>query len=170
MTDISLGESARLYIYKKAKKYSETFLYSISKTLFKKQDNSRHILYTKSRTLYGMHFSWIFHFFIIQEAWHFFLQDVFIYKKRETSQKAGQLALYFYTQKYGNFALRNFSLNFEIGGGERTFFIQKTMHFALDFISKKTMHLRYVFKAKSLTLCVTYLYAKTMHFALRFNI
>ena len=131
----------------------------------------------------------------IQEAWHFALQDVFIYKKEDTLrypifheifevgiytksmtlcvtwrfciQKDGHFAksktifVTFYIQKYGHFALPDFSWNFWNwwkGGG---YFYMKKKHFALSFYMQKTMHfsLRF-YSQKSLTLCVTFLYKK----------
>ena len=55
----------------------------------------------------------------------------------DTSKKERQFALRFYIQKYGHFALRNFSLNFEIGGGGGGIFVRK-----------KLCTLRYVFISK----------------------
>ena len=46
MTAISKRQCARFYIYKKVKKL-QIVLYTKSKTLCKKQDNSRYFLYTK---------------------------------------------------------------------------------------------------------------------------
>ena len=51
MTAIRETQRARFYIHKK-QKYCQTFLYTQIETLFKKQDNFRYVLYTKSLTLY----------------------------------------------------------------------------------------------------------------------
>ena len=62
------------------------------------------------------------------------LPNVFIYKKPDTFQKAGQFPLGFYIQKAIHLTLRDFHENFEVGS-----YIQKAGHFALSevFIYKK---------------------------------
>ena len=107
-------------------------------------------LFTKSHTLYVTQFFikvLSLAFIYIQNAWYFALRGVFIYKKQDSSKKTRQFVLFFEIQKAWHFALRDFSLNFwnwRRGGG----------HF---------------YKQKN-SLCVKFLYAKTMYFPLRFYI
>ena len=81
----------------------------------------------------------------IQKKWHFALRDVFIYKKLDSSQKAGQFAIRLYIQKSGTFTLRDFPLNFwNLRRGEGNLFIKKTMYFAWHFYIEKQCTLRFV--------------------------
>ena len=105
----------------------------------------------------------------MQKVWHFALHDVFIYKNPDTSQKARQFTLSFYIQKYGHFALRNFSLNFSNWWrGRGTFFDTKNNALCVTFLYAKKCTLRYVFIYKSLTLCDRFLYAKNNALCVKF--
>ena len=96
---------------------------------------------------------------------------LFIYKNPDTSQKARQFALRFYIQTARHFVLRGFSLKKINLRRERsillnknyalyvTFYIKKTMHFALRFYVQKSRHFALHFYIQ-----------KMMHFALRFYI
>ena len=68
-TDLSKTQRTLFYIYKK-KQYCETFLYTKSRTLFKKQDNLRYVcIYKKLDTLRHAIFHEIFEIGIcIQKA------------------------------------------------------------------------------------------------------
>ena len=87
--------------------------------------------YTKILTLYVIfHGNWEVGIYIyIYKAWHFSLNDVFINKNPDTSQKARHLVLHFHIQKDWHFALLNFHGNFEIGRGKGGFYMHKTRHF-----------------------------------------
>ena len=115
-------------------------------------------------------FSWKFEAGIyIQKAWHFAVHEVFMYKNPKTSQKTRQLALRFYVQKCGHFALRNFSLNFwNCLKGRGHFYMQKTIHFALHLYTQKKYTFRNVFTYKSVTHYVAFLYAKNNSICVKF--
>ena len=98
----------------------------------------------------------------IQKAWHFPLGDVFMYKNQDTFQKARQFALRFYKQKLGNFALRNFSLNFwNLQKGADFFFWKNALCGTFLCIQNNALSVTFLY-TKSLTLCVTYFWAKNI--------
>ena len=87
------------------------------------------------------------------------LRNVFIYKKRDTFQKARQFPLRFYIQKAIHFTLRDFSWNF---WSWHFYWKSMTLCVTWSFYIQKSRHL-----AKSKTICDTFLYEKKRHFASR---
>ena len=127
-------KTTRTFIYTKSQKNCETFLYTKSRTLFKKLDNFRCVLYTKSHTLDVTGFSWSFWSWHLYKksmtlcvTWRFYIKKARHFVKSKT---IGDTILY---TKSRHFALRNFHWSFEICGGEGHLFIKKTMHFAWHF-------------------------------------
>ena len=149
------------------------FIYTKSKILRKKQDNFRYLfIYKNHDTLRYAFFCENFEVGIyIQKSWHFALPDIFIYKKRDTSQKSRQFALRFYIQNLDTLRYAISHWTFEIGGGGGNFlylknalyviflyvktihfalhfYIQKVWHFALHFYMQKILHFALLFISK----------------------
>ena len=150
-----------------------TFLYTKSLTLHKKQDNIRYIFINKTQgTLRYAIFHENFEFGIfLQEACHFALRDVFIYKKPDTSPTARHFALRFYIRKLGHFALLDFSLTFWNWRRGEDIFILKKNALCVEFLYPKDNTLYVIlFIQKALRFALHFYTQKTMHFALWFYI
>ena len=160
------------HIYKKKKIWNVFLIYKNSDTLQKTGQLLLSFYLQKARHLALCNLSWnVWVGIYIKKAWHFLLRDVFIYTKPDTSQKPGQFVLRFHMQKSAHFALRDYSFNFwnwRRGGDifiiiknalSVTFYMKKTMHFALRFYMRKSWHLCVKFlHEKNNALCVTFLH------------
>ena len=126
--------TTRTFIYTKSKKNCQMFLYTKSRTLFKKLDNFRYVF------IYKKPYTWRYGIFMK------FLKLAFTYKKHDTLgyvtffiQKARHFAKSkticdtFYIQKSGTFALRDFLLNFWNFGGGGAFINKLKKYFAFYF-------------------------------------
>ena len=133
-------------IHKKQNKLLNVFIYKKSDT-FQKARQFPLRFYIKKEihlTLWDFHENFEVGIYI-QKAWHFVLRDVFIYKKFDTSQKARQFAIRFYIQKFGTFALHDFSLNFwNLRRGWDIYVLKKQCTLCEIFILQKQCTLRYV--------------------------
>ena len=137
-----------IFIYTKSKKMRNFYLYIHKGRHFpKSQAICVTFLFTKIPTLYVTRFFMKFLKleFIYTKSMTLCVTWRFIYKNSDTSKKARQFALGFYIQKAWQFALRDFSWIFEIGGGWGHFYKQKTMNLALNFYMQKRCTFRYVF-------------------------
>ena len=104
----------RTFLYiPKAKILWSVFIIQKSRHFAKSKTISITCLFTKCRTLYDTRFSWNFWIsrlftrsMTLCVTWRFLY-----FKKRFTSKKSRQFSIYFYIQKSGHFALRDFLLN-----------------------------------------------------------
>ena len=140
----SSKDKAHVYIHKKQNN-CETFLYTKSKTIFKKLDNSRYVLYSKIHTIDVTGFLWNFWSWNLYTkittlcvTWRFYIQ-----KARHFAKSKTICDTFLYT-KSGTFALCNFSLNFWNLWRGGAFIHLKKCTLRENFILKKRCTLRYV--------------------------
>ena len=156
--------SSRLYIYiQKARHFSKSKTICVT------------FLFTKIQTLCVMRFFMKYlklEFIYIQKAWHFALRDVFIYQNPDTSKKSKTICvMFFYIKKAWYFALHDFSWYFWNWRRVRVIFIITINALCVKFVYVEKNEISVTFSyTKSQTFCVTLLWAKQIHFALRFYI
>ena len=137
------------------------FIYKKPITLQKSRQFPVRFLYKKHDTLcYRIFHENVEVCIFIQDAWHFALCDVFIYKSRDTSQKSRQCMLCFYIKNMDNLCYTFFCWIFEIGGGGRDIFISKNSGPSVIFTYIKNALCVTFLHSKIQTLCVTFLDAK----------
>ena len=149
MTTISERQLAR-FIYTKSQTKLRNVLYKKHDTLQKARQfpfrfNIQKARHFTLRNVYENVEGGIY----IQEAWHFALHVVFIYKKLDTSKKARQFALRFYIKNPDTLHYAVFHWIFEIGGGGGgILFCKKQYTLRFICICKMQCTLRYIFISK----------------------
>ena len=148
--------NVHVFMYSKIKKHGNVYIYIPKARHFAKSKTiSVMFLFTKIHTLY------VTRFFMK------FSKLAFIY-----IQKSRHLALRFLYTKIQKLCVTRFACNFwNWKRGEGGIFMNKNKcALYVKCLFAKTFTLRYVLYSKIQTLCVTFLYAKTIDFALRFYI
>ena len=154
MTPISERQRARLYIYKKEKKSRNIYIYIQKARHFPKSKIICVTFYSyKYRHLTSRTFSWKFW------NWHWYIyikHDTLCYvkvlytKSLTLCKKQDNLRYDFCIQKAWHFVLRNFSWNFWNWRRGEEFLWKKIMHFVLNFYIQKTLHFLLHFISKQL--------------------